>query len=215
MIHRTDNQTPVEETLEALHDVVTAGNARYLGASSMRAFEFAKALHLQRQHGWARFITMQDHYNLLAREEEREMLPLCADEGVGTMVWSPLARGRLAHTWQAATTNRSESDPVAELLYTDGTADADRAIIDAVGEIASARGVSHATIAMAWLHHNPVVAAPIVGAHTTGQIDDAVASVDIELTDDEIQRLEGPYTARCDLQGINDDQAGLQRARVQ
>jgi 1-deoxyxylulose-5-phosphate synthase len=215
MIHRTDNQTPVEETLEALHDVVTAGKARYLGASSMRAFEFAKALHLQRQHGWARFITMQDHYNLLAREEEREMLPLCADEGVGTMVWSPLARGRLARPWQAATTNRSESDPVAELLYTDGTADADRAIIDAVGEIASARGVSRATIAMAWLHHNPVVAAPIVGAHTTGQIDDAVASLDIELTDDEIQRLEGPYTARCDLQGINDDQAGLQRARVQ
>ena len=215
MIHRTDNQTPVEETLAALHDVVAAGKARYLGASSMRAFEFAKALHLQRQHGWARFITMQDHYNLLAREEEREMLPLCADEGVGTMVWSPLARGRLARPWRAATTNRSESDPVAELLYTDGTADADRAIIDAVGEIASARGVSRATIAMAWLHHHPVVAAPIVGAHTTGQIDDAVASLDIELTDDEIQRLEGPYTARCDLQGINDDQAGLQRARVQ
>jgi len=121
----------------------------------------------------------------------------------------------MARPWQAATTNRSESDPVAELLYTDGTADADRAIIDAVGEIASARGVSRATIAMAWLHHHPVVAAPIVGAHTTGQIDDAVASLDIELTDDEIQRLEGPYTARCDLQGINDDQAGLQRARVQ
>src|ERR1700684_197309 len=111
MIHRTDNQTPVEETLEVLHDVVTAGKARYLGASSMRAFEFAKALHLQRQHGWARFITMQDHYNLLAREEEREMLPLCADEGVGTMVWSPLARGRLARPWQAPPTHPSGAHP--------------------------------------------------------------------------------------------------------
>jgi aryl-alcohol dehydrogenase-like predicted oxidoreductase len=215
MIHRPDNQTPWEETLEALHDVVKAGKARYLGASSMRAFEFAKALHLQRQHGWARFITMQDHYNLLAREEEREMLPLCADEGVGTMVWSPLARGRLARPWQAATTNRSGSDPIADLLYTSPTADADRAIIDAVGEIAAARGVSRATIALAWLQHNPVVAAPIVGANTTVQIDDAVASVDIELTDGELERLQCPYTARYDLQGVEDDQAGLQRVRAQ
>ena len=215
MIHRPDNQTPWEETLEALHDVVKAGKARYLGASSMRAFEFAKALHLQRQHGWARFITMQDHYNLLAREEEREMLPLCADEGVGTMVWSPLARGRLARPWQAATTNRSGSDPIADLLYTSPTADADRAIIDAVGEIAAARGVSRATIALAWLHRNPVVAAPIVGANTTVQIDDAVASVDIELTDGELERLQCPYTARYDLQGVEDDQAGLQRVRAQ
>ena len=154
MIHRPDNQTPWEETLEALLHVVKAGKARYLGASSMRAFEFAKALHLQRRHGWARFITMQDHYNLLAREEEREMLPLCADEGVGTMVWSPVARGRLARPWQAATTNRSGSDPAADLLYTDLTADADRAIIDAVGDIAMDRGVSRATIALAWLRHN-------------------------------------------------------------
>jgi len=208
MIHRPDNQTPLEETLEALHDVVKAGKARYLGASSMRAFEFAKALYLQRHHGWARFITMQDHYNLLAREEEREMLPLCADEGVGTMVWSPLARGRLARPWQAATTNRSGSDPVADRLYTDRTADADRAIIDAVGEIAAARGVSRATIALAWLHYNPVVAAPIVGANTTAQIDDALASLDIELTDDELERLQRPYTPRYDFQGLDDRRRG-------
>ncbi len=140
MIHRLDTHTPIEETLEALHDVVKAGKVRYLGASSMRAFEFAKALHLQRHHGWARFITMQDQYNLLAREEEREMLPLCADEGVGTMVWSPLARGRLARPLNASTT-RSGTDPGMALFYSQQTADSDPAIINAVGEIASARGV--------------------------------------------------------------------------
>jgi aryl-alcohol dehydrogenase-like predicted oxidoreductase len=131
MIHRLDNDTPLEETLEALHDVVKAGKARYLGASSMRAFEFAKALHLQQANGWARFITMQNHYNLLAREEEHEMLPLCADEGVTTMIWSPLARGRLARPWQEQTT-RSAADAYADLLYTDLTADSDRAIVEAV-----------------------------------------------------------------------------------
>ena len=136
------------------------------------------------------------------------MLPLCADEGVGTMVWSPLARGRLARPWQAATTNRSGSDPVADRLYTDRTADADRAIIDAVGEIAAARGVSRATIALAWLHHNPVVAAPIVGANTAAQIDDALASLDIELTDDELERLQRPYTPRYDFQGLDDRPCG-------
>src|SRR5487761_1168666 len=198
MIHRLDNDTPLEETLEALHDVVKAGKARYLGASSMRAFEFAKALHLQEQHGWARFVTMQDHYNLLAREEEREMLPLCADVGVGTMVWSPLARGRLARPWQA-TPIRSESDGFADMLYTDLTAGSDRAIIDAVGNIAQLRGVSRAQIALAWLRHNPVVAAPLVGASMTSQIDDAVASLDIQLTDDELARLERPYTPRHDF----------------
>src|ERR1700677_1357010 len=156
MIHRTDNQTPVEETLEVLHDVVTAGKARYLGASSMRAFEFAKALHLQRQHGWARFITMQDHYNLLAREEEREMLPLCRDEGVGTVVWSPLARGRLARPWgEAQGTERSTEDSFADMLYTPTTERSDRAIVDAVGMIAERRGVSRAQIALAWLRTTP------------------------------------------------------------
>ena len=142
MIHRLDNRTPIEETLEALNDVVKAGKARYLGASSMHACEFATLLHLQERHGWARFITMQHHYNLLAREEEREMLPLCAARGVGTTIWSPLARGRLARPWQAAATARSTSDAFADLLYTGLTADSDHAIIDAVGEAAAARGVS-------------------------------------------------------------------------
>src|SRR5712675_380477 len=159
-IHRLDPATPIEETLEALHDVVKAGKARYVGASSMRAWEFAKALHLQKSHGWARFVSMQDHYNLLAREEEREMLPLCADEGVGTIVWSPLARGRLARG-DGAVTARAGSDPFADMLYP--AESSDRAIIAAVSAIASARGVSRARIALAWLRRNPVVVAPLVG----------------------------------------------------
>jgi aryl-alcohol dehydrogenase-like predicted oxidoreductase len=213
MIHRLDNRTPLEETLEALHDVVKAGKVRYLGASSMRAFEFAKVLNLQRQHGWARFITMQHHYNLLAREEEREMIPLCADEGVGTMIWSPLARGLLARPGNAGTA-RSASDPFAGMLYTGLTADSDRAIIDAVGKAAAARGVSRAQIALAWLRRQPVAAAPLVGASTTAQIDDAVASLDIELSVDEIAGLERPYTPRHDLQGISDE-AELDRTKAQ
>jgi len=203
-IHRLDPATPIEETLEALHDVVKAGKARYVGASSMRAWEFAKALHLQKSHGWARFVSMQDHYNLLAREEEREMLPLCADEGVGTIVWSPLARGRLARSSRASTA-RSGSDPMAEMLYSTITADSDRAIIEAVDAVARARGVTRAQIALAWLRTKPVVTAPLVGASTTTQIDDAVASLEITLTADEIQRLEAPYTPRYDFQGISDD----------
>jgi aryl-alcohol dehydrogenase-like predicted oxidoreductase len=201
-IHRMDNATPVEETLEALHDVVKAGKARYLGASSMPAWQFAKALHLQRQHGWARFVSMQDHYNLLAREEEREMLPLCADEGVGTIVWSPLARGRLSRPWGEATA-RSTRDPFADMLYPNESSD--RAIIDAVGTLADAHGVSRTQIALAWLRTNPVVVAPLVGASTTVHIDDAVASLDIELTADEVTRLERPYTPRYDFQGVSDD----------
>jgi aryl-alcohol dehydrogenase-like predicted oxidoreductase len=201
-IHRLDPTTPLVETLEALHHLVKAGKVRYLGASSMHAWEFAKALHLQDRHGWARFVTMQDHYNLLAREEEREMLPLCADEGVGTVVWSPLARGRLARPWGQATA-RSSTDPFADMLYINP--DSDRAVIDAIGELAHARGVSRAQIALAWLRANPVVVAPLVGASSTTQIDDAVASLDIELSDDEITRLERPYTPRHDFQGISDD----------
>jgi aryl-alcohol dehydrogenase-like predicted oxidoreductase len=201
-IHRMDNATPVEETLEALHDVVKAGKARYLGASSMHAWEFSKALNLQRRHGWARFVSMQDHYNLLAREEEREMLPLCADQGVGTVVWSPLARGRLARGWDQATA-RSQSDPFADMLYTREAGD--HAIIDVVGSVAEGRGVSRAQIALAWLRRNPVVAAPLVGASKTSHIDDAVASLEIELTDDEVARLERPYTPRHDFQGISDE----------
>jgi 1-deoxyxylulose-5-phosphate synthase len=214
MIHRLDNRTPVEETLEALNDVVKAGKARYLGASSMRGYEFATLLHLQERHGWARFITMQHHYNLLAREEEREMLPLCAAEGVGSMIWSPLARGRLARPWQAAATARSSSDAFADLLYTGLTAGSDHAIIDAVGEVAAARGVSRAQVSLAWLRRNPVVAAPLVGASLAGQIDDALASLGIELTDDEAAALTTPYTPRYDFQGISDD-AELDRIRAQ
>src|SRR3954454_12648638 len=179
-IHRNDHATPWEETLEALHDLVRAGKVRYLGASSMHAWEFAKALHLQRQHGWARFATMQDHYNLLAREEEREMLPLCADEGVGTIVWSPLARGRLARDWdEAKSTPRSENDGwYADLLYPPRTAASDQAIVEAVGGVAGARGVSRAQVALAWLRTRPVVTAPLVGARSIRQIDDAVAALD-------------------------------------
>jgi len=191
-VHRNDRATPIEETLEALHDLVKAGKVRYLGASSMHAWEFAKALHLQREHGWSRFVSMQDHYNLLAREEEREMIPLCLDEGVGTVVWSPLARGRLARPWEAAkSTARAETDRgYADLLYTPLTEAGDHAIVDAVGVIAEARGASRAQVALAWLHSKPVVTAPLVGANTTSQIDDAVASLEIELTAEEIAALE-------------------------
>ncbi len=210
IIHRLDPATPMEETLEALHDVVKAGKVRYLGASSMHAWEFSKALHLQKANGWARFVTMQDHYNLLAREEEREMLPLCADEGVGTMVWSPLARGRLARGWGEGT-RRSDSDPFADMLYTPLTEAADRAIIDAVGKVAEERGVSRAQVAQAWLRRNPVVAAPIIGASSTVQIDEALAALSIRLTDEEAALLEAPYTPRHDFQGISDD---LEMARI-
>ena len=174
-IHRNDPTTPIEETLEALHDLVKAGKVRYVGASSMHAWEFAKALHLQCEHGWARFVSMQDHYNLLVREEEREMLPLCADEGVGTVVWSPLARGRLARPWEEAkATERSAEDGFADMLYTTATERSDRAIVDAVGVIAEHRGVSRAQISLAWLRTNPVVVAPLVGASKTSHIDDAL-----------------------------------------
>jgi len=201
-IHRMDKSTPIEETLEALHDVVKTGKARYLGASSMHAWEFSKVLHLQRHNGWARFVSMQDHYNLLAREEEREMLPLCRDERIGTIAWSPLARGRLARESGAAT-GRSERDPFAAMLYTEQSSD--RAIIDAVAAVAKARGVSRAQIALAWLRRSEVVIAPLVGATKPSHISDAIASLEIQLTDDEASALEAPYTPRHDFQGISDD----------
>ena len=206
-VHRNDPATPLEETLEALSDLVKAGKVRYLGASSMHAWEFAKALHLQRRNGWARFAAMQDHYNLLAREEEREMIPLCLDEGVGTIVWSPLARGRLARAWDdARATARSESDGwYADLLYPPLTEASDRATIDAVGRVARERGAKRAQIALAWLRSKPVVVAPLVGANTIQQIDDAVASLEIELTDPDIRALEAHYTPRYDFQGISDE----------
>ncbi|UMM07827.1 aldo/keto reductase [Gluconobacter frateurii] len=204
-IHRRDQTTPWEETLEALHDLVKAGKVRYLGASSMMAWEFAKALHLQKTNGWTRFISMQDNYNLLAREEEREMLPLCADEGVQTIVYSPLARGRLARLW-GTTTRRSETEP-AGAEQNEATAAADHQIIDAVNAIATERGVSPAEISLAWLRRQPVVAASIVGALKPKHIDDAIAALSIALTDDEAKRLEAPYTPRRDDQGTSDPAA--------
>ena len=216
-VHRNDHATPLEETLEALHDLVKAGKVRYLGASSMPAWEFAKALHLQQRHGWARFVSMQDHYNLLHREEEREMIPLCLDEGVGTIIWSPLARGRLARAWDdAKATARSATDGAfADLLYSPAEEASNRAIVEAVGEVAAAHGVSRAQIALAWLRRQPVVTAPLVGAGSVRQIDDAVASLDVVLTDDEVRALEAPYTPRYDFQGVSDEaELAAIRARV-
>jgi 1-deoxyxylulose-5-phosphate synthase len=205
-IHRNDHTTPLEESLEALHDLVKAGKVRYLGASSMPAWEFSKALHLQRANNWARFVSMQDHYNLLAREEEREMIPLCLDEGVGTIIWSPLARGRLARPWgDAKATARSSNDGFADMLYASVNDGSDKAIVDAVGVVAEERGVSRAQVALAWLRAKPVVTAPIVGASSVSQIDEAIASVDVDLTAAEMRMLEAPYTPRYDFQGISDD----------
>ncbi|QWA09154.1 aldo/keto reductase [Sodalis ligni] len=200
-IHRRDQLTPWEETLEALHDLVKMGKVRYIGASSMMGWEFSKALHLQEKNGWARFISMQDNYNLLAREEEREMLPLCADQGVQTMVYSPLARGRLARPW-GQTTERSKTEP-AGAEQNSITAASDQKIVEVVGAIAAERGVNQAQIALAWLRRNRVVAAPIVGALQTKHIDDAIAALSITLTEDEAKRLENPYTPRVDHQGIS------------
>jgi aryl-alcohol dehydrogenase-like predicted oxidoreductase len=187
-IHRWDPRVRIEETLEALHDVVKAGKARYIGASSMYAWQFSKAQHLARAHSWTPFVTMQDHYNLLNREEEREMYPLCADEGVGVIPWSPLARGRLTRPW-GTETSRSTSDAFGAHLYEDG----DKAIVDAVGRVAEARGVPRAQIALAWVSRNPVVSAPIVGVTKPEHLTDAVASLQITLTDDEVKQLEEPY----------------------
>ena len=201
-IHRRDQLTPWEETLEALHDLVKVGKVRYLGASSMKAWEFGKARHLQKINGWARFVSLQDTYNLLTREEEREMLPLCADEGVQTIVYSPLARGVLARPW-GETTTRSEAEAAAG--YKDETnAESDRKIVEAVDAVAKERGVAQASVALAWLRSKPVVAAPIVGALNTKHIDDAIEALAVTLTDEEIARLESPYTPRMDYQGESD-----------
>ena len=188
-IHRWDPDTPIEETLEALDSAVRSGKVRYLGASSMWAWQFSKALYLAGEHGWHRFVSMQNHYNLLNREEEREMLPLCADQGVGVIPWSPLARGRLTRDWDE-TTARSETDAFGKRLYTEG----DRVIVDRVAEIADERDVPRAQVALAWLMSKPVVTAPIVGVTKDHHLDDAVAAVDLELTGEEIARLEEPYT---------------------
>lgn len=190
-IHRFDYDVPIEETLEALHDVVKAGKARYIGASSMYAWQFATMLHVAEQNGWTRFVTMQNYVNLLYREEEREMLPLCENEGIGVIPWSPLARGRLTRDWDDKT-ERSETDAFGKSLY-EKTADADRKVVKAVAEIAKERGVPRAQIALAWVLDKPEVSAPIVGASKINHLEDAVAALDITLTDDEIERLESPY----------------------
>ncbi|MEU9400888.1 aldo/keto reductase [Streptomyces sp. NPDC048242] len=190
-IHRYDHETPVEETMEALHDLVKAGKVRYLGASSMYAWEFAKAQYTAELNGWTRFVSMQNHYNLLYREEEREMLPFCADQGVGVLPWSPLARGRLTRDW-GTVTGRSAGDDFGSRLYLES----DREIVEAVTRVAEARGVPRAQVALAWLLRQDTVAAPIVGVSRPGHLEDAVAAVRLELTDEEAEELERPYTPR-------------------
>jgi aryl-alcohol dehydrogenase-like predicted oxidoreductase len=190
-IHRLDPKTPIEETLEALHDVVKAGKARYLGASSMYAWQFAQALGLAERHGWTRFASMQNYLNLLYREEEREMLPLCAAEGIGVIPWSPLARGRLTRDWDA-TSARSQSDEFGRSLYAT-TAQADRKVVEAVRDVAQARGVPRAQVALAWVLGKSEVAAPIVGATRLEHLDDAVAALALELSAQDLAALEAPY----------------------
>jgi aryl-alcohol dehydrogenase-like predicted oxidoreductase len=190
-IHRWDYDTPIEETLEALHDVVKAGKARYIGASSMHAWQFARALGVAERHGWTRFVSMQNLVNLLYREEEREMLPLCAAEGIGVIPWSPQARGKLSRDWDY-TSIRTETDEAMTRLFAN-TEEADRKVVDRVAAVAKAHGVPRAQIALAWLLAKPVVTAPIVGATKLHHLDDAIAAVNVGLTDDEIAALEEPY----------------------
>jgi 1-deoxyxylulose-5-phosphate synthase len=191
-IHRWDYETPIEETLEALHDVVKAGKVRYIGASSMFAWQFAKALFTSRLHGWTQFVSMQNHLNLLNREEEREMLPLCADQGIGVIPWSPLARGRLTRDW-SETSKRQESDVFGRSLYVH-TDDSDQQIVEQVGAIAAARGVPRAQVALAWVLQKRPVTSPIVGASKPHHLKDAVAALSLALTKEEIAALEAPYT---------------------
>ncbi|TCW85104.1 alcohol dehydrogenase [Burkholderia sp. SRS-46] len=190
-IHRWDYHTPIEETLEALHDVVKAGKARYIGASSMHAWQFSKALYTSRLNGWTPFVSMQDHLNLLYREEEREMLPLCDDHGIAVLPWSPLARGRLTRDWDASS-ERLESDVFGKTLY-EAHADSDRAIVEAVAAIAHARDVPRAQVALAWLLQKSGVTAPIIGASKPRHLEDAVAALSLELSAEEIAALEAPY----------------------
>ncbi|MGA5762457.1 aldo/keto reductase [Nonomuraea bangladeshensis] len=192
-IHRWDPETPIEETMEALHDVVRAGKARYLGASSMWAWQFAKAQHVAELNGWTKFVSMQPHYNLLYREEEREMLPLCLDQGVGVIPWSPLARGVLARAGGAASTARAGSDTRIESLY---DPENDKVIVDRVARVATDRGLPAAQVALAWLLHQPAVTAPIVGATKDRHVDDAVAAVDVRLSEEELAFLAEPYRPR-------------------
>lgn len=190
-IHRWDPNTPIEETLEALNDIVSAGKARYVGASSMFGWQFQKALMLSRANGWARFVSMQNHLNLLYREEEREMLPQCEAEGIGVIPWSPLARGRLTRPWGEVTT-RSEGDRFGKMLYA-RTEASDREVVEAVEALAAAKGVPMAQVALAWMLAKPAVTSPIVGVTKLAQLEDALAALLVELTADEIAALEAPY----------------------
>ncbi|MCG7374516.1 aldo/keto reductase [Pseudomonas luteola] len=190
-IHRWDYETPIEETMEALHDVVKAGKALHIGASSMYAWQFAKALHVADRNGWTRFVTMQNYVNLLYREEEREMLPLCRDEGIGVIPWSPMARGRLTRDWDTSSA-RVESDEFGKSLYAN-TADADRRVVERVAEIANERGVPRAQVALAWVVQKTGISAPIIGASKPQHLEDAVAALSLNLTAEEITRLEEPY----------------------
>jgi aryl-alcohol dehydrogenase-like predicted oxidoreductase len=192
-IHRWDYNTPIEETLQALHDVVKAGKARYIGASSMFAWQFAKALHLADLHGWTRFVSMQNHYNLIYREEEREMMPLCQAEKIGVIPWSPLARGRLTRPWgQRGSTTRAGADEFGGKLY-GRTEQADQIIVNRVTQIAETRGIPMAQVALAWQFAKPYVTSPIIGATKLSHLDDALAALAMQLSPEEIARLEEPY----------------------
>ena len=190
-IHRWDDRTPIEETMEALHDVVRSGKTRYVGASSMYAWQFAKAQAVAARNGWTPFVSMQNHYNLIYREEEREMIPLCADQGVAVMPWSPLARGRLARERDGEATTRAETDQYTGSLYT--RPEVDDPVIDRVGNVSEERGVPRAQVALAWLLHKPTVTSPIVGATKLPQIEDALAAAELSLSEDEIAALEEHY----------------------
>ena len=190
-IHRFDHETPIEETLEALHDLVKAGKVRYVGASSMHAWEFARALGIAEKHGWTRFVSMQNLVNLLYREEEREMLPLCAAEGIGVIPWSPQARGKLSRDWDYRSI-RTETDEAMSRLFAK-TEEADRKVVDRVAEVARQRGISRAQVALAWVLSKPMITATIVGATKLHHLDDAIAAVDVRMSADEIAALEEPY----------------------
>jgi aryl-alcohol dehydrogenase-like predicted oxidoreductase len=191
-IHRWDYETPIEETLEALHDVVKSGRVRYIGASSMYAWQFTKALYLADLHGWTRFVSMQNHYNLLYREEEREMIPLCQSEGIGVIPWSPLARGRLARPWQSEPTKRYETDQFGKSMYSHSE-EADHKVVDRLGQVADERSVPRAQIALAWMLSKHAITSPIVGATKPNHLQDAAAAVSLRLTAEEIASLEAPY----------------------
>jgi aryl-alcohol dehydrogenase-like predicted oxidoreductase len=191
-IHRWDCETPIEETLEALHDAVKAGKVRYIGASSMYAWQFAKSLYLADLRGWTRFVSMQNHYNLMYREEEREMIGLCQAEGIGIIPWSPLARGRLARPWKSQTTKRVETDSFGNKMYA-LTEEADHKIVERVNKVARQRGIGAAEVALAWMLGKPYITAPIVGATKPGHLEAAVAALSVQLTPEEIASLEEPY----------------------